>query len=311
MTNATKTLSVIFAISIALLLIQILLGETGESDIFRGDLVSTEPTDVNRITLNNPADTSFVELLKSDGVWQVHAENETFSADSQKINMALRELQNMEVEALVTRDPQKHTRYRVDSTGTTITLYNGDQVLDQVIASSSQFPGSTGDIYVRIPGENQVYSVSGLNRSSIQSNFNNWRDLTVWNVPLESISEIRFTYPADSSFAIQNANGTWMAGSDSLNQQKTTTLVSMVGRLNAAGYPPDEIDSSISSNPIYSVEFKTDNGESKTVNFYRFVEAEPAPFYLVTASGYPYTFTLPKRTWDQGVLLSREEYLQE
>lgn len=84
----------------------------------------------------------------------------------------------------------------------------------------------------------------------------------------------------------------------------------MLARLQAAGYPPDEIDASI-SNPMYSIEFLLDDGESKTLNFYRFVEAEPAPFYLSTASGYPYTFTLAKRTWDQAVLLNRNDYLPE
>lgn len=310
MTNATKTLSVIFAISVGFLLLQLLLSGSGESDIFRGDLVSTDPSQVNRITLNNPADTSFVELIKNNGRWQVHAENEIFEADSQKIKMALRELQNMEVEALVTRDPNKHSRYRVDNTGNIITLYNDDEELDQVIANSSQLPGSSGDIYVRIPGENQVFSVDGLNRSSIQSNFNYWRDLTVWNVPSESITEIRFTYPADSSFTMQRENETWLAETDSLDSQKTLTLVNMLANLDAAGYPPDETDNTL-SDPQYRIEFLLDNGESKTLNFYRFIEAEPAPFYLVTASGYPYTFTLAKRTWDQSVLLTREEYLQE
>ena len=102
-----------------------------------------------------------------------------------------------------------------------------------------------------------------------------------------------------------------MAGTDSLDQQKTSTLASMLGRLRAAGYPPDEIDASLSTDPMYSIEFLLDDGESKTLNFYRFIEAEPAPFYLSTASGYPYTFTLAKRTWDQAVLLSREDYLKE
>lgn len=310
MTNATKTLSLIFASTVILLLLQTFFGGTGESEIFQGDLVGVEASQVNRITIDHPADTAFVELIKNNGAWQVQTQNETFSADSQKIKTALRELQNMEVEALVTRDPAKHTRYRVDSTSATITLYQDDQQLDQIIASSSQLPGSSGEIYVRLAGNDQVFSVNGLRRSSIQTNFNYWRDLTVWNVPERSITEIRFTYPADSSFTIRKENETWMAGADSLDQQKASTLSSMLADLEAAGYPPDEIDDSV-SDPLYTIEFLLENGDSETLNFYRFIEAEPAPFYLATANGYPYTFTLAKRTWDQAVLLSREDYLQE
>lgn len=310
MTNATKTLSVILAFAVILLLLQVFAGESDESEIFRGDLVSTAPSQVNRITFNQPDDSSFVEIEKIDGEWKVHAKNETFAADSQKIKAALREWNNMEVEALVTRDPAKHSRYHVDDTGSLITLYDGDRQLDQMIASSAQNPANPNDIYVRLPGDDRVFTVNGLNRSSIEANFNYWRDLTIWRLQPQSITEIRFTYPADSSFTIQKENGTWMAGADSLNQQKTSTLTSMLARLRAAGYPPDEVDSSIDE-PMYSIEFLLDDGESKTLNFYRFVEAEPAPFYLSTASGYPYTFTLAKRTWDQGVLLSREDYLKE
>jgi hypothetical protein len=310
MTNATKTLSLIFAAVVILLLLQIFLGGGGESEIFQGDLVSAEASEVNRITINHPADTSFVEISKNNGVWQVQANNETFAADSQKIKTALRELQNMEVEALVTRDPAKHTRYRVDSTSATITFYQDDQQLDQIIASSSQLPGSSGDIFVRVAGDDQVFLVNGLRRSSIQTNFNYWRDLTVWNVPERAITEIRFTYPADSSFTIHRENETWMAGTDSLDQQKASTLSNMLAKLEAIGYPPDDVDDTI-SNPMYSIEFLLENGESNTLNFYRFIEAEPAPFYLVTASGYPYKFTLAKRTWDQAVLMSREDYLPD
>lgn len=310
MTNATKTLSLIFISSVLLLLMQIFIGGSGESEIFQGDLVSAEASQVNRITIDHPADTSFVEITKNNGQWQVQANNETFAADSQKIKTALRELQNMEVEALITRDPAKHTRYRVDSTSATITLYRDDHQLDQIIASSSQLPGSSGDIYVRVARDDQVFLVNGLRRSSIQTNFNYWRDLTVWNVPERSITEIRFTYPADSSFSIQRENQIWVAESDSLDQQKASTLANMLANLEAAGYPPDEIDASI-SDPMYSIEFLTEDRDSKTLNFYRFVEAEPAPFYLATASDYPYTFTLAKRTWDQAVLMSRKDYLSD
>lgn len=311
MTNATKTLSLIFAFAIVLLLLQLFVGGSQESEIFQGDLVSTVPSQVNRITFNQPSDTSFVELEKVDGSWQVLANNEIFEADSQKIKVALREWNNMEVEALVTRDPSKHSRYRVDSTGTIISLFDGEQQLDGLFVGTSQIPGNSGDIYIRIPNDDRVFTVEGLNRSSIEANFNYWRDLTVWSVPPQSITEIRFNYPADSSFSIQKENGIWMAEADSLDQQKTSTLTSMLGRLRAAGYPPDEIDASLSNDPMYSIEFLMESGESKTLNFYRFIEAEPAPFYLSTASGYPYTFTLAKRTWDQAVLLSRDNYLPD
>lgn len=310
MTNATKTLSLIFAVTVILLLLQSFLGGSGESEIFQGDLVSADASQVNRITIDHLADTSFVEISKNNGEWQVQANNETFAADSQKIKAALQELQNMEVEALVTRDPAKHTRYRVDSTSATFTLYRDDQQLDQIIASSSQLPGSSGNIYVRAAGDDQVFLVSGLRRSSIQTNFNYWRDLTVWNISERSITEIRFTYPADNSFTIHRENEIWMAGADSLDQQKASTLSNMLANLEAAGYPPDEVDSSVSE-PMYSIEFLLENGESNTLNFYRFIEAEPAPFYLATASGYPYIFTLAKRTWDQAVLMGREDYISD
>lgn len=311
MTNATKTLSLIFASVIVLLLLQIFLGGSGESEIFQGDLVESEASQVTRITIDHPADTAFIELTKNNGVWQVQAENETFAADSQKIKTALRELQNMEVEALLTRYPEKHMRYRVDSTGTTITLYQDNRELDQIIAGSSQFPGSSGDIYVRTPGDNQVFSVNGLRRSSIQNNFNYWRDLTVWSIPEESITEIRFTYPADSSFTIQRENETWLAGADSLDEQKTSSLSNMLADIEAAGFPPPEEADLSASEPLYAIEIQLDNGETKSLHFFPFEDAEPAPFYKVTASGYPYTFTLAQRTWDQSVLRSREDYLKE
>ncbi|MDZ7717870.1 MAG: DUF4340 domain-containing protein [Balneolaceae bacterium] len=310
MTNATKTLSLIFAFALVLLLLQVFLSGSGESEIFKGDLVETEASQVNRITIDHPADTAFVELSKSNGAWQIRANNETFEADSQKIKTALREFQNMEVEALVTRDPAKHTRYRVDSTSATITLYRDDQQLDQLIASSSQFPGSSGDIYVRLTGDNQVFLVNGLRRSSIQSNFNYWRDLTVWNVPERSITEIRFTYPADSSFTIRRENETWFAGSDSLDKQKTSTLSNMLANLEAAGFP-DEGANHFMPEAQYTVEFLLDNGETKSLAFFPAVDSKPGPFYKVSASGYPYAFFLAKRTWNQAVLTGRDDYLKE
>lgn len=310
MTNATKTLSVIFIFSVALLLLQILFGGSSESEIFQGNLVETDISQVNRVTINHPADTAFVELVKSDRAWQVQADNETFTADSQKIKTALHELRNMEIEALVTRDPEKHTRYRVDSTATTITLYRDEQMLDEVIASTSQFPGSSGDMYVRIPGNNQVFSVSGLRRSSIQSDFNYWRDLTVWDVPEESITEIRFNYPADSSFTIHKENDSWLAGTDSLDEQKTSTLTNMLADLEAGGFP-DKNANHFVSKPRYTIEFSFESGETKSLDFFPAVESKPGPFYKITASGYPYSFFLAKRTWDQSVLRSREDYLKE
>jgi len=311
MTSATKTLSLIFAVLLAVSVITGLFGGQTSSDLFTKDLTVFEPDQVDRIEIRKPDDEEVIELYKEGGNWMVRTESgdQTYPANGSLADQTVNQFAGLNVKSVVTRDPEKFTRFRVDTTGTEITFLEGEAELDRIIVGSPQILSqSEFNTYIRPADRQEVFSVEGFLNASVNRELDDWRDKTVWNLGQNSITEIEFEYPADSSFVITRAeeNG-WVSGPDSLDQSQTSRLLRQVASLNANGFVDDTTVTEFGE-PLYTLHIRTDGGSEHTLQIKPSFEDENR--YEATASGFPYVFTVLKSTWDSSVLRSRGEFLQ-
>lgn len=314
MTNASKTLAAIFIV--LFLLTAAIKWSSGPeaSEVFRSQLVSVDTSQVTRIVIAPPSGGPLT-LEKDQQEWRIssHASEQSYPADASRVSGAISRLNAMNVTAVATRDPEKFTRYRVDSTGIQVSLYNGEELLSSIYVGAPQSGGQQSfNNYVRLDREDAVYAVDGLLESTFGREFEEWREKTVWEVDRSNISQLSFSYPADSSFVIDRTEGerqkNWVSGSDTLSYSSVSPILRHLSALRASGFV-DSLARDAFGSEKYAVRLTLTGGAQHQLRL-RESEADTT-IYLAASPDFPYVFSLDKEQWDEDVLKSRSELLND
>lgn len=338
MTNATKTLAIVFAGTLVLALAASWGGETTSSAAFQGQLLAADTAQVQALRIER-SDAPTVQVERSSGQWSVAPADTsvTYPASAQTVRRTLETLSGLEVSAVATRQPDKHPRYGVDSTGTTVSMLGADgATLGQLIVGRTQMQsppsggqgqnpmqqmqrrrGMTPITYVRSPDRPDVYSVEQSLGSVVNRSVDDWRDKTVWTVDQSQIQRVDFSYPADSSFSMERivqtdttagaaaSSGTWISAGDTLATSETSSMLRMLSSPEADGFvegtSPDAL-----GDPLYTLRLQFADGSPRMLYFHPSNDGEN---YLVTADGYPYVARVQSGRWDRTVLQGRSALL--
>lgn len=312
MTQATKSLSIIFVVLLGVTL-AVKLGDTGiASEALRSTVMSVDTARVDRVVIEQPTEGRSVTLRKENGQWTVTGSgtDASYPADPSVITNAIQRLNQLNVQAVATRNPDKYTRYKVDSTGTNVSLFSGDQPLGSIIIGAPQILGRREfNSYVRRPGEESVFTVEGFLPPAFNKPVADWRNKTIWKLNPDEISRVDFMYPADSSFSLERAGQRrWAIAGDTLEPGGASSLISRLGTLRAGGF----VDSLAKENfgtELYAIQLRMENGVQKTLRL-RIPSGDNTLFHA-TATDFPYVFTLNKSSFESSVLKSREELLNQ
>lgn len=312
MTNATKTLLIIF-VSLAVLtaLVKWTSGPAS-SEAFRSTIADVNTEQVNHIRIEKPTEDQVILLKEEPSGWTVAKGDggTAFAADSSLIKRALENIAQLNVRAVATRDPQKFTRYKADSTGIKVSLFNGDELLAGVIIGATQFVSQREfNNYVRPVGEDVVYSVEGFLESSFGRDLSDWREKDVWDIARDNITRVDFLLPADSSYSIERADDeqNWISEGDTLNQTQIHSILRQLSSLRANGFA-DSLSTSTFGTEQYAIQFQLKEGAGKTIRLKP--DDRDDTRFVAVATGYPYVFTLNRSNWENSVLKSREELLE-
>ena len=312
MSNATKSLLGIFVVLLAATVLVKWLGNPSASEAFRKDIMQVDTSAVDRLVIETPASERTIRLRKENSLWRV-SENDSevdYPADNSAVKRAINRLNELEVKAVATRDTAKYTRFKVDSTGTRVSLYDGDRLLSGIYIGAPQFVSRREfNSYVRPEEETAVYTVEGFLGSTFNRELDGWRDKQVWDVEDQDISRIDFLFPADSSYSIERADDrSWISDGDTLESGPVSTIVSRLSSLRASGFV-DSLSVDTFGPELYAIQVRLSNGAQKTVRL-RLPEPEASQYHAV-ASEFPYVFTIGKSSWDNSVLKSRDGLLKE
>jgi hypothetical protein len=337
MTNATKTLAIVFAATLVLALASTWRGGTSSSAAFQDQLLAVDTSAVQAIRIDRPQDRS-LRLERADGEWSVAPADTsaTYPASSQSVNQLFSTLPALSVSAVTTRQPDKHPRYGVDSTGTRITMLGaGDEPLGDLIVGRTEMrrPQSQGRqqnpmqrmrqmrrgtpiTYVRSPNRPDVYSVEQSLRSVTGRTLTDWRDKQLWALSRSAIRQIDFTFPGDSSFTMQRAApsdtaatgapDTWLSAGDTLATAEVSSVLRTLSSPRADGFVNDTSPDDFGEAP-YRVRVRTADGSRHTL---RLRPTSGGNEYVAVADAFPYVVTLDKTEWDDSVLQGRTALLQ-
>ena len=189
------------------------------------DLAVVDTSQVSRFSLFPLAEGGQEIQFSRDGnAWRVQLGEISAPAGSSGVRSVLAEIGSLKAQQLVARDPDRWVDYQVvDSLGTRVVIREGSKVsLDMIVGRFQYQPppqGSynmygqnqvSGKTYIRISGEDEVYSVDGFFALSVNQQFNRWRDNSLSLVNRSLLTRMHFEYPSDTGFVAQRSADGWM-----------------------------------------------------------------------------------------------------
>lgn len=338
MTNATKTLSVIFAVTLALAVATSWSWSGASSAAFRTQLVPVDSSAVQALRIDRSGPS--VRLQRSGDGWTVGPAGAStdYPARASAVKRLLNTLPALQVSAVATRQPDKHPRYGVDSTATTVALLDSDnEQLARLLVGRTEFQNrnasqqtqspmqrmrrqGTSLTYVRTPEQPDVYAVEAALEGLLDKTVEDWRDKTIWGVAESDIQRVHLTMAGDSAAAdtsvrLQRAvpsdtasrpQPTWLSDGDTLSTNAVSSVLSTVASPRASGFAEDTSPEEL-SNPTHTVRLRLSDGTTHTLSLYP--DPSSPDTYLATAADYPYVAQLQKRRWDD-VFAPRSTFLK-
>jgi hypothetical protein len=121
--------------------------------------------------------------------------------------------------------------------------------------------------FVRLQNDDEVYAADNFMGISFPSEPNSFRNSRFLETEKDSIFQITFRYPADSSFILNKMDSIWFIGTAVADSTAVADYLSDLRFLSATEFV-DDVDPSTLINPVLLVEIQSKGKESTTVEAY-------------------------------------------
>lgn len=211
-------------------------GDRGEREI--KTVISIDEQDVTRIELTEAGET--ITLEPNGESWQLTTPV-TYPADQTYVTALLSNLEALEVDGTASRNQERQSEFQVTpELGLQVRISENDG--DQTVFYLGKSPtGRSSSNYLRLEGENEVYTT----RSNIRINFdrevNVWRDRQIASVDLAGITDVERFVSQESAWNIQRqADGNWLLGEQATDRAAVDALLSTLANLRAVDFIDDD-----------------------------------------------------------------------
>lgn len=182
-----------------------------------------------------------VVLSRVDGQWRVTSPLEA-PADQSNVESALSRLADLEIPRVVASQPQNYARLQVDDANAVhVVAKSGDETLADLKVGKY----ANGLTMVRVGDREEVFGASGSLRYAFDRELKAWRNRKVVNVESADVQSIRVS-SKNGTFELERGEEGWQAMKspkdlEELDPQKVDSLVSMLARLTASDFAPEDL----------------------------------------------------------------------
>jgi hypothetical protein len=261
-------------------------------------IVDIDSAAVEKIELKTP-DRQIV-LEKMGGQWMLTSPLH-YPASPTATEQLLTQLKDIKLESLISSNPEKQSLFKVDSSGTVITVYEHNAAKPAFIVGKE---GSDYlSVYVRKVGSNDVYLAQGLHGYTINKQVHEWRDKTIFKTVPQSISQITFHY-GDTTFALRQTNNMWFVDTDSAQQGTVESFLNAISNLQA----DDFIDSTITKLPAPRLILDIAAANNGQIRLYP--AGKDVKKYIVQVAGFSQLFELMEYSAER-LMKHRKDFVKQ
>lgn len=247
--------------------------------------------------------TGTIRLRANDG-WTVNGYEALPDAGAQ----LERALLGARLGELVSRNPANHGRLGVaEAAGRRLTAYaGGEPRLTLIIGGRTRV---LEQVYVRRPGADEVYTLTGSLVGLASRNVEGWRNREIVTEGRDDIQRIELTYP-DETFALVRDSVGWRVepSGRAAVEGTVSSLLNQLAGLRAIGFAPDSVAEALAWDSLTGRVRVMGPGGASLAEL-EFLERADEVGYYVRRAGRPVVYSLSSWSGDQ--ILKREEELAE
>jgi hypothetical protein len=214
-----KKLSVLFIVLLLLVALVIIADNKSGGRSFAEDLTPVDTAKVTKVGIVSGKTQGAIQLEKQEKGWKVVQNGKKYDANPKKVNSILDMLTKMQPSGVVADDKETWGQFDVtDSLGTCLEVFAGKKKVADLVIGRFDFKqsnnpynqGGSFKTFVRPKKDNKVYTINEFLTMTFSTDISGYRNNQVVNVNPGDIAKASFSYPADSSFVLENINGQWM-----------------------------------------------------------------------------------------------------
>ncbi|MBI4121925.1 MAG: DUF4340 domain-containing protein [Parcubacteria group bacterium] len=248
-----KRLSILLIILVVLLLGYFGLRSRGEQKTFESPAAfqtsrwNTDQVDELRFTF---AGGKQLILQNEAGKWLVDG----FPADPGRVEQFFEQLGQASISSRASTNSQNHGRFEVDAKGVTLALVKQNEVIQDMVIGKT----AGGDtVYVRLPDQDDVYVLSGLQRYLIADTTAAWRDNTIADFSADKIRRLQYVQNKNQWDLLRTPDGFTLAAPRlaplTVDKEKTSGYLTSVAGLAAPDFPTKEEQEAAVAKPAYAI----------------------------------------------------------
>lgn len=235
-----------------------------KSTVERGDLESSL-TKLDTLTVTQ------IQIKKQDGVFTFNKSGDQwiitspieYKANQSFVRQMLHAFVDLRVEDKRTDNPEKHTKFEVDTTGTEVTFLTEDKgPVALIIGKTSQDYSHT---FVREKDSDDVYSVKGILSGQLNRNLDSWRDKTIFKADKTDITQLALVYP-EETITLYWMGGNWTISTGEMDnviadQQTVDQMLNTLSNFRASLFPGEEEYAEVNfDKPDFRIDLTTIDG---------------------------------------------------
>ena len=280
-----------------------LFSNTNRSKTFRENLVNIDTSKVSRIVIQKSGEP--FEVVQENETWKVSiSAGKKVDATESSVRNALGTLMRIKPDRIATRDPEKWKDYQVDSAATRVQVFEGNKnTLDLFIGRFGVQGQRQFHTFVRLEGDDEVYAANDFMGMSFPSDPSSFRNTRFLQMETDSIYQVTFQYPADSSFILNKQGEDWYIGEIPADSAQVADFLSDLRYISSTEFV-DDVDPSILINPTVAVELLSKGVENVSLEAY----SHPRYGYIFHSSYNPKAYFSDEKIFPR-IFSSMEELL--
>ncbi|MCK4357995.1 MAG: DUF4340 domain-containing protein [Candidatus Cloacimonetes bacterium] len=197
---------------------------------------------ITKININAPETEKDVTLEKIDDKWFIK-EPMFYLADMRIMEKFLETMNDMKFEGIISENPEKQSKFQVDSTGTQVQIFKEDNlVLDFIVGKSDQNYSHT---FLRESESDKVYSVAGNLSHIFNKKVDQWRDKVIVDIPKDEIDYIEVSY-SDTTIYFTFVDTVWFVRQDDneieVEPSKLSSILNAFSPMGTTKFQDEPVD---------------------------------------------------------------------
>jgi len=269
--NSLKKYAIIFVVLSLIVLFMFVFNAGKNERTFKNNLVDIDTSSVSAILLYPKSlHHKELKLYKSRSDWKIDLKSgKTVSVPKEKMKNLFTQILSIKPIRLAARESSKWHEYEVDTTGTRVQVFEGDDAtLDIVIGKFSyQQQLRSMKSFVRLEDDKDVYEVNGFLSMTFNQGENAYRNAKLISGNTNNYVRLAFDYPADSSFQMIKVNNKWTSNDKQLDSAKVESYLRQLMRISNNNFI-DNPSQDLLNKPVMKLRIDTDDNKIIILQIY-------------------------------------------